>query len=128
MSVACPCLRGVPFEVCCEPVIEGRVIAPTAEHLMRSRYSAFSVGNAAHLLASWHRTTAPEVVELDPDQRWYRLDFHYSSAGGLLDREGIVEFSAFYRHPDGNGSLRERSRFVRDDGKWFYVDGVVGLR
>lgn len=92
---------------------------------MRSRFSAFSIGDADYLRSSWHRTTVPSDLDLDPDQRWYRLDIHDTQSGGLLDRDGVVEFSAFYRHPHGNGSLRERSRFVRESGRWFYLDGVI---
>ncbi|KZE98631.1 MAG: YchJ family protein [Rhodococcus sp. (in: high G+C Gram-positive bacteria)] len=124
-SSLCPCLRGERFDACCGPFLRGPRTAPTAEQLMRSRYSAFSVGDAQYLLDTWHPTTAPETLELDPRQRWYRLDIHGTGAGGLLDHDGWVEFSAFYRHPDGGGELRERSRFVRDNGRWFYLDGRV---
>lgn len=91
---------------------------------MRSRFSAFAVGDASYLLATWHATTRPERLDLDPDTRWYRLDIVATEAGGLLERDGVVEFTAWYRHPDGNGSLHERSRFVREDGAWFYVDAI----
>lgn len=122
---ACPCLRGEPFDTCCGPYLRGDATPPTAEHLMRSRYSAFGVGDADYLLKTWHSTTAPSDIELDSLQRWYRLDIHRTHAGGLLDAEGTVEFSAFYKHPDGNGVLRESSRFVREDGRWKYLDGVI---
>lgn len=125
MRGSCPCLRGEPLESCCGPYLLGDATPPTAEHLMRSRYSAFVLGNAGYVLTSWHRTTAPSDIELDPLQRWYRLDIHRAQAGGLLDSEGTVEFSAFYKHPDGNGVLREASRFVREDGRWKYLDGVI---
>lgn len=125
MTVACPCLRGEPFDACCGPFLSGDAVAPTAEHLMRSRYSAFGVGDAHYLRQTWHSTTAPDTLELDDRQRWYRLDIHRTDAGGLLDAEGVVEFSAYYKHPDGNGVLRETSRFVRENGRWFYVDGTL---
>lgn len=125
MSRSCPCLRGEPFDRCCEPFLNGTATAPTAEHLMRSRYSAFSVGDADYLLKTWHSSTAPTELTLDPQQRWYRLDVHRTSEGGLMDQTGEVEFSAYYRHPDGNGVLRESSRFVREDNRWVYLDGVL---
>lgn len=125
MNARCPCLRGEPFAACCEPYLQGRAEPPTAELLMRSRYTAFSVRDAAYLTRSWHPSTAPKNLQLDPDQRWYRLDIHDAVAGGLLDATGVVEFSAYYKHPDGAGVLTERSRFAREDGRWLYVDGVM---
>ncbi len=111
--------------MCCLPFLRGDKAAPTAEHLMRSRYSAFSVRDIDYLYRSWHPATAPRDLTLDPLQKWYRLDVHGSTAGGILDDEGTVEFSAYYKHPDGNGVLTETSRFVRRDGLWVYMDGVV---
>lgn len=93
---------------------------------MRSRFTAFAVGDVAHLRASWHPTTRPGVVDLDPDVRWFRLDVVDVVAGGPFDDHGEVTFRAFHRSPDGRGVLTERSRFVRDDGRWSYLDGVVG--
>ena len=87
---------------------------------MRSRYSAFAVGDTDYLLASWHPSTRPDSLELDEELRWYRLDIVDRVAGGPLDSEGIVEFEAYYRGAD-RGSQRERSRFVREDGRWFYL-------
>lgn len=125
MSLRCPCCSGEQFDDCCQRILRGEVDAATAEQLMRSRFSAFAVSDAAYLLTSWHPDTAPKVIDLDPTQRWYRLDIHRVQAGGLLDRTGGVEFSAHYRHPEGNGVLREASRFVREDGRWLYLDGTV---
>ncbi len=105
----------------------GERAAATAEQLMRSRFSAFALGDADHLLRSWHRSTRPDRLELDPDVRWYRLDVLATSAGGPFDATGAVEFEAFHRptrRGDGEpGSLRELSRFVRGDEGWQYVDG-----
>ncbi len=120
----CPCLSGLPFGECCEPLHRGKAIAPTAEQLMRSRFSAFAVGDTAFLLATWHSSTRPTTLELDPDVRWYRLDILDRTAGGPLDTHGEVEFEAFWRSPDDRGSQRERSRFVREAGRWFYRDAA----
>ena len=125
MRAVCPCLRGESFAECCEPYLTRRAQPPTAERLMRSRYTAFSVRDAEYLLHSWHSDTAPVDLDLDPAQRWYRLDIHDTVAGGLLDADGVVEFTARYRHPDGPGVLRERSRFVRENGRWVYLDGQL---
>jgi SEC-C motif-containing protein len=93
---------------------------------MRSRYSAFAVGNAAYLRATWHPSTRPDALDLDPDVRWRRLDILTTHAGGPFDTRGTVEFRASYSDPQGRGSLHEVSRFVREDGTWFYVDGSDG--
>lgn len=121
----CPCGSGDLFPSCCRPILDGRP-APTAERLMRSRYTAFVRGDEAHLLRSWHPSTRPRTIELDPAQRWLRLVVVDRRAGGPFDREGEVAFEAVYRDAEGRGVLRERSRFVREGRDWFYVDGVLG--
>lgn len=120
----CPCLSGETYGQCCGPFHRGSATAPTAERLMRSRYSAYVVGDAAYLQQSWHPRTRPVELDLDPDVRWYRLDVLSTSRGGPLDGDGIVEFRAFYRSADGPGDQHEVSRFVRQDRIWFYVDPV----
>jgi SEC-C motif domain protein len=87
---------------------------------MRSRYSAFALGDAAYLHRSWHPDTRPAVVTVDPQTRWTGLEVLASTGGGLFDREGVVEFVARYRDRDGPGEMRERSRFVRVGGSWVY--------
>ncbi|MFJ4164088.1 YchJ family protein [Microbacterium sp. NPDC089698] len=120
----CPCGSGDVFGACCGPILAGRP-APTAERLMRSRYTAFAIGDTAYLRRSWHPSTRPASIELDPDVRWLRLDILAKSAGGPFDAEGVVEFEAIHRDASGRGVLHERSRFLREDGNWFYVDGEV---
>lgn len=88
---------------------------------MRSRFTAFAVGDAAYLLKTWHPTTRPKTLDLDVDQRWYRLDILWTERGGLLDSDGQVSFRAYFRHPDGAGQQAEVSRFVREAGQWFYL-------
>jgi SEC-C motif-containing protein len=94
---------------------------------MRSRYSAFAVGDAGYLLATWHPRTRPASLELDPGQQWRRLDVVATRAGGPFDDAGEVEFVAHYRHAatGERGRLHESSRFVRQGGLWLYVDGDV---
>ena len=92
---------------------------------MRSRFTAFALGLAPYLLATWHPSTRPAALDLDDDLTWRRLQIVDAVAGGEGDAEGIVEFRASYRGPDGAGLLHERSRFVRAGGRWSYVDGDV---
>jgi SEC-C motif domain protein len=120
----CPCLSGSAFRECCGPFLEGAVDAPTAVQLMRSRYTAYVVGDRSYLLGTWHPSTRPAKLELDPDMRWYRLDIERRERGGPLDREGLVEFRAFYRHDGDRGEQHETSRFLREGGRWRYVDAA----
>lgn len=97
---------------------------------MRSRYVAFAVRDAAHLLRSWHPTTRPGAEELeaslDEGLAWRRLVVHRTERGGPFDDDGIVEFTALARATDGSAvRLHETSRFVREHGRWLYVDGDV---
>ncbi|MCY7325059.1 MAG: YchJ family protein [Microbacteriaceae bacterium] len=123
-TARCPCLSGLQYGECCGPFHRGETLAPTAERLMRSRYSAFAVGDASYLLATWHSTTVPSELELDPEQRWYRLDIEATSRGGMLDTEGTVEFRAFSRAGESANEQHEVSRFVRERRRWVYLDGV----
>lgn len=93
---------------------------------MRSRFTAFAIGDARHLLRTWHPSTRPDRLDLDDDIRWQRLDILDHQLGGPFDDRGIVEFEAFYRDAGGRGALRERSSFVREDRLWLYVDGIIG--
>jgi SEC-C motif-containing protein len=122
-SPHCPCLGGLPYLECCGPFHRGAA-APTAERLMRSRYSAYAIGLADYLLDSWHPTTRPAAIELDDDVRWYRLDILARSGGGILDRDGTVEFEAHYRLNGTAGVQHELSRFLKEDGRWFYLDAA----
>lgn len=120
----CPCGTGLTFGECCAPIHTGQRDAPTAEALMRSRFTAFAISDDAYLLRSWHPATRPSRLDAEPGIRWLRLDIVDTVAGGPFDKEGIVEFVAHYRSEDGRGQLHERSRFVRQDS-WCYVDGDV---
>ncbi|MFI7608387.1 YchJ family protein [Micromonospora sp. NPDC049366] len=121
-GAACPCGSGRPYAACCGPLHAGDADAPTAEALMRSRFSAFAVGDAGYLLRSWHERTRPGSLDLDPAQRWTRLEIVDVVRGGLLDSGGTVEFHAHYRLAGRPGTVTERSRFVRADGRWVYLD------
>ncbi|NYD65908.1 YchJ family protein [Agromyces atrinae] len=122
-TLRCPCLSGLTWGECCGPLHRGERVAPTAVQLMRSRFSAFAVSDADYLVRTWHPSTRPETIDLDADIRWYRLDIERTEAGGPLETAGVVAFTAYYRGPDARGSQHETSRFVREDGAWFYLDG-----
>lgn len=91
---------------------------------MRSRFTAYVRGLAPYLLATWDPSTRPARLDLDDGIVWRRLQIVDTVAGGADDAEGVVEFRASYRGPQGAGLLEERSRFVRDDaGRWVYLAG-----
>ncbi|TDQ46988.1 SEC-C motif-containing protein [Actinomycetospora succinea] len=92
---------------------------------MRSRYTAFARGDVDHLLRTWHPATRPTNLTLDPAIRWTQLEVLDRVGGGLLDSDGVVEFRAHHREGQQTGVLHERSRFVREAGRWFYRDGSV---
>ncbi len=118
----CPCGTGEPLAACCGRLHSGRIDAATAEQLMRSRFSAFALGEEAYLLSSWHSSTRPEHVRLDPGREWTRLEVLGHTGGGLFHTEGTVEFRAHYRTGGEPGVLHENSRFVREDGAWRYLE------
>lgn len=94
---------------------------------MRSRFSAFAVGDADYLLRSWHSSTRPARLELDPGLLWTRLEIHGSTGGGAFHTEGTVEFTAYSRWQsggDGEEAMHENSSFVRESGEWVYVSAV----
>ena len=129
-AARCPCRSGLPYGECCGPLHAGSRTAGTAEALMRSRYAAFAVGDADHLLATWHPTTRPSSLALDDRQKWRGLDILATRRGGPFDDDGEVEFVATFRWAQGagagaGGQLHEVSRFVREGGRWFYLDGEV---
>jgi len=92
---------------------------------MRSRYSAFAVGNADHLFRSWHPRTRPDDVALPRGTTWLGLEVLDVVDGGESDETGVVEFVARYRAAGREHRLHECSRFARRAGRWVYVDGTA---
>jgi SEC-C motif-containing protein len=117
----CPCGSGETLDRCC-----GRwhhsLQAPTAEALMRSRYSAYVLQNEPYLLATWHPRTRPASIGFEPGTKWLGLTVKHARDTGPDQAE--VTFVARYR-VGGNPAVRmqERSRFAREEGRWLYVDG-----
>ncbi|MBE7192021.1 MULTISPECIES: YchJ family protein [Gordonia] len=123
----CPCTSGLTFGECCGPLLAGRRRAPTAQALMRSRFTAFAVGDREYLLTTWHRRTRPGDLELDDEIDWYRLDVTETSGGGPFDDAGEVSFVAHHRADGARRTMSEHSRFMREHGRWYYVD-ALGVR
>jgi SEC-C motif domain protein len=117
----CPCGTGLIYEECCGPFHQAVSAAPTAEALMRSRFSAYAHGDAAYVLRTWHSKTRPRHLDLADDPRWTRLEILGRTGGALFDSEGTVHFAAYYVDGGQPGVMREDSRFIREGGEWFYV-------
>jgi len=116
----CPCGSPKAYGECCGREHHGAEPL-TAERLMRSRYSAFATGDAEYLLLTWHSSTRPATLRLDPAVEWLGLDVLGVFGGSAFEREGIVEFVARYRVRRAGGEQHERSRFRREDGRWRYL-------
>jgi SEC-C motif domain protein len=117
---ACPCGLGDDYDGCCGRLHAGAP-APTAEALMRARYSAFAVGDLGYLLGTYHSASRPEAFSLDPSIAWTRLAVLETTGGGLFDDVGTVQFRAVYVRDGKRGVHAETSRFRREDGRWTYV-------
>ena len=120
----CACGSGAAFAACCGPIIEQQTVVPTAEALMRSRYTAYTLAHREHLLRTWHPRTRPQTLSFDSAQRWLGLKIKYTEAGREDDDTGRVEFVARFKIAGRGHRLHEDSRFERLAGQWVYVDGV----
>jgi SEC-C motif-containing protein len=121
----CPCGSGKPLDDCCGRYFAGTA-APTAEALMRSRYAAYTMRREDYLLATWHASTRPAELGLagEAPAKWLGVDIRRHEQQD--PDHATVEFVARYKINGRAHRLRETSRFVREDGKWYYVDGDVG--
>ncbi|MBU0681934.1 MAG: YchJ family protein [Proteobacteria bacterium] len=122
-TTTCPCGNNQMYASCCNPYIERGKLPPTAEALMRSRYSAFALSNGAYLLRTWHPSTAPNELNLETSAVWCGLEVLATEGGKANDDKGMVEFKAQYINQGKVGTLHEVSRFIKQEGRWLYVDG-----
>ena len=126
MILLCPCGKDKNFEHCCGRFLSGKAIAKTPEQLMRSRYSAYSLGHyGEYLLNTWQpamvgNLTAESLSEKSCE--WLKLEILDTSQKG---DEGAVEFKAYYLGPDNiKEVMHEKSSFQRISGKWLYVGAI----
>ncbi|MEJ5927335.1 YchJ family metal-binding protein [Corynebacterium sp. H128] len=117
----CPCGIGLSYGECCARYHRGAT-APTAEALMRSRYTAFVVHDEDYLLRTWHPDTRPSTLGFDDTVQFYRLDIVACEGGGPLDSVGAVDFEAHFRIGEQRGSQQEHSSFAKVNGSWLYVE------
>jgi len=118
----CPCGKPLSYANCCARYHAGEA-APTAEALMRSRYSAYVLALEPYLLATWHASTRPKSLDLGEDKttRWLGLEIKRHETTGT--DSAMVEFVARYKVGGRAHRMHEVSRFLREDGRWYYLDG-----
>ena len=131
MQSPCPCGTGRPYDACCGPYLRGDLEPPTAQALMRSRYTAYAREDVDYI----ERTSAAEVrrgFSRRDAAAWARaatftgLEIFATERGAEGDDEGVVDFAASFDEAGRPRVLRERSRFVREDGAWRYAGGSKG--
>ncbi|MCD2497724.1 YchJ family protein [Microbacterium nymphoidis] len=121
----CLCGSGAEASSCCSRFLDGDAVPASPEQLMRSRYTAFARGDARYLMSTWHPGTAPAELSLDDATQWLGLEILDAPPVADDAKRGVVEFVARYRESSGTrGRIHERSRFVRQSGRWWYLDGV----
>ncbi len=120
---SCPCGSDVPYSGCCGRYLDGNAGADTAVALMRSRYAAYVLRRETYLLGTWHPTTRPTALSLGDETKWLGLQVLRHERRG--DDQALVEFVARYKVDGRANRLHEISRFVHQDGRWFYVAGRI---
>ena len=127
----CYCCSGREFEDCCEPFIKGAKKPSTAEELMRSRYTAYAIAEVEYILRTTHPSVrkfhdARRIEQWASQSRWQKLEIIATSQGAASDKQGTVEFKAYYLDADDQPQTHhEKSNFRKELGKWFFVDGKV---
>lgn len=124
----CPCSSGKLFDECCAQYLEG-TDAPTAETLMRARYTAYIRLNKKFLFNTWHPGSRPERLTLLNKNNlvWTGLEIIRVEKGESKDKMGVVEFRAKYTSDEGSGYLHEISNFVKEENHWLYFDGEIEI-
>jgi SEC-C motif domain protein len=126
ISSFCPCGSGLEYSQCCAPFLAGDKFPPTAEALMRSRFTAYSMENTDYIKATWDKASQPDQSAFSDEAiAWQRLEIIDTKKGGVNDNKGIVEFKAYYSNKGEDFLLHEVSRFAKTNERWFYIDGVV---
>ncbi|MHA6633189.1 YchJ family protein [Citrobacter farmeri] len=128
MSQLCPCGSAVEYSLCCHRYLSGEQVAPDPSHLMRSRYCAFVMKDADYLIRTWHPAchAASFRDEIDAgfaSTEWLGLTV-FEHTVSEADDTGYVSFVARFREHEKSGAIIERSRFLKENGQWYYIDGT----
>jgi SEC-C motif-containing protein len=126
----CPCGSQQQFTNCCGPYLANKKKPKTAEALMRSRYSAFVVGEIDYIFNTHHESTRSEldiegVRSWATESDWKGLKIHGTEKGQETDSEGKVEFSCLFNYAGKDQSHHELSTFKKENGEWYFVDGTL---
>ncbi|WP_026604297.1 YchJ family protein [Methylomonas sp. 11b] len=122
----CLCGSGLHYLECCGRYHSCEHFPPTAEALMRSRFSAYAQRNVDYLLNTWETSKRPAAIDFSKETaQWQKLVIVDTKKGGTHDSKGMVEFKAFYRQDGEDYFMHEISRFVKTDSRWLYLDGVI---
>jgi SEC-C motif-containing protein len=131
MHSLCPCGSAQEYSACCQRYLSGAELAPTPSQLMRSRYCAFVMKDADYLVKTWHPSCEPHAFRSDLEKsfagtEWLGLTIFAADDGKTPD-EGFVSFVAHFREHSKGSALIERSRFLKENGQWYYIDGTRPL-
>jgi SEC-C motif-containing protein len=122
----CLCGSGLTYSACCARYHSGEHFPPSAEALMRSRFTAYARRDIDYLLASWDKGKRPAKIDFSRETaHWHELHILNTKKGQHGDKKGIVEFKAFYTQDGEEYFMHEISRFAKEGQRWLYVDGVI---
>ncbi|QHM94732.1 MULTISPECIES: YchJ family protein [Kosakonia] len=128
MSQSCPCGSALEYSLCCQPYLSGAQLAPDPSRLMRSRYTAFVLHQSEYLVKTWHPSCGAEAFRQQIEAgfaatTWRGLTV-FEHAYDENDNEGFVSFVARFNEHGKDGAIIERSRFLKENGQWYYIDGT----
>ncbi|WP_054180842.1 YchJ family protein [Trabulsiella odontotermitis] len=131
MSPLCPCGSALEYSLCCQRYLSGAQLAPDPSQLMRSRYTAFVMKDVDYLLKTWHPSCQAAHFRGDIEHgftgtEWLGLTV-FATEPGNHENEGFVSFVARFREHNKTGAIIERSRFLKENGQWYYIDGTRPL-
>lgn len=122
----CLCGSGVPYDQCCGIYHSSGVMPDSALTLMRSRFTAYAMRNSEYLTATWVKEKCPDNIDFSKEKaEWLRLEIIQSKKGGPKDQKGLVEFKAYFLTDGEEFALHEISRFIKANGRWYYLDGAI---
>lgn len=127
---SCPCQSNKSYAACCQPFHTKQQLPATAEALMRSRYSAYALGDIDYIVETTASSTRQDINIEDVQDwannvTWKRLEILERGKGQTSDTNGIVEFKAYYTQENKEHCHHERSSFIQKNGQWFYLDGIT---
>jgi len=128
LSNRCPCGSALEYSLCCQPYLSGKQIVSNPGQLMRSRYTAFVEKRADYLIQTWHPSCEAAAFRQEIESgfagtEWLGLTL-FEEAEGSHGGEGFVSFVARFSEKGKTGAIIERSRFLKENGQWYYIDGT----